>query len=416
MLVSQPPSLTMDPRRYDFARNPMLVYWEMTQACMLACRHCRAEAMPRPHPLELTPIESMGLLCQIAAFGDPLPHLILTGGDPLSRKDLFPVIDQARALGLEVSITPSATPALTLEALDRLRSHGIQSLGLSLDGSSAARHDDVRAVPGCFDRTIEIAREAGRLGLPIQINTLVAQETADDLPAIYELLKTFPVMRWSLFFLISVGRGRALQEVSPHRAEEIMNWILDLVPQAPFAVKTTEAPSYRRLALNRMHSAGKSITEIRGSSVYRGFQIRDGNGIVFVSSQGEIYPSGFLPLSGGNVRTHSLVDVYRQAPLFQALHTPQHFRGRCGECEFSCICGGSRARAFAHTGDALGSDPLCLYEPTKVEMATGSGTTIALPDTSRARKTPKPSGRHHDSSHLLVFPSPGGSGSKVWSK
>jgi radical SAM protein len=365
MLTPQPPSLTMDPRRYDFARNPMLVYWEMTQACMLACRHCRAEAMPYPHPMELTPIESMGLLGQIAAFGDPLPHLILTGGDPLGRKDLFQVIDDARALGLDVSITPSATPALTAEKLKQLTVHGIQSLGLSLDGSTAARHDDVRAVPGCFDRTIDIAREAGRLGLPIQINTLVAQETADDLPAIYELLRTFPVMRWSLFFLISVGRGRALQEVSPGHAEEIMNWVLDLVPQAPFAVKTTEAPSYRRLALNRMHGSGKTAAEIRGSSVYRGFQIRDGHGIVFVSNQGDIYPSGFLPLSGGNVRTDSLVNVYREAPLFRALHSPQHFRGKCGECEFSCVCGGSRARAFAHTGDALGSDPLCLYQQSK---------------------------------------------------
>jgi AdoMet-dependent heme synthase len=416
MLVSQSPSLTMDPRRYDFARNPMLVYWEMTQACMLACRHCRAEAMASPHPLELTPIESMGLLCQITRFGDPLPHLILTGGDPLSRKDLFPMIDEARALGLDVSITPSATPALTGEVLDRLRSHGIQSLGLSLDGSSAARHDDVRAVPGCFDRTIGIAREAGRLGLPIQINTLVAQETADDLPAIYELLKTFPVMRWSLFFLISVGRGRALQEVSPHRAEEIMNWVLDLVPRAPFAVKTTEAPSYRRLALNRMHGDGKTAAEIKGSSVYRGFQIRDGHGIVFVSSQGDIYPSGFLPLSGGNVRTHSLVDVYRQAPLFQAMHSPQHFRGKCGECDFSCVCGGSRARAFAHTGDPLGSDPLCLYQPVRVGAATDSGITIAFPSPGRARKIPNASARLHDSSHLLTLPTPGGSGSKVWSK
>lgn len=236
MVIPHSPSATMNSKRYDFARNPMLVYWEMTQACMLACRHCRAEAMPSPHPLELTPIESMGLLCQIAAFGDPLPHLILTGGDPLGRKDLLRVIDDARALGLQVSITPSATPALTAEALNRLQSHGIQSLGLSLDGSSAARHDAVRAVPGCFERTIEVAREAGRLGLPIQINTLVARETADDLPAIYELLKTFPVMRWSLFFLISVGRGKALQEVSPARGEEIMNWVLDLVPEAPFAV------------------------------------------------------------------------------------------------------------------------------------------------------------------------------------
>jgi radical SAM protein len=358
----QSPSVTMDPRRYDFTQNPMLVYWEMTQACMLACRHCRAEAMPTPHPRELTPAESMGLLRQIAAFGDPLPHLILTGGDPLNRKDLFQVIDDARAWGLEVSITPSATPALTPQVLGLLQSHGIQSLGLSLDGSNAVRHDAVRAIPGCFDRTIDVAREAGRLGLPIQVNTLVAQETADDLPAIYELLKTFPVMRWSLFFLISVGRGRALQEVSPEQGEEIMNWVLDLVPGAPFAVKTTEAPSYRRLALKRMRVSG-STTDQTQRAVYRGFQIRDGHGIVFVSHQGGIYPSGFLPLCCGNVRTISLVDVYRQAPLFQALHSPEQFRGKCGECEFSYVCGGSRARAFAHTGNALESDPLCLYQP-----------------------------------------------------
>jgi radical SAM protein len=357
----QSSSAAMNPRRYDFTRNPMLVYWEMTQACMLACRHCRAEAMPSPHPLELTPIESMGLLSQIAAFGDPLPHLILTGGDPLSRNDLLRVIDEARALGLQVSITPSATPALTADALEQLQSHGIQSLGLSLDGSNADRHDAIRAVPGCFDRTMEVAREAGRLGLPIQVNTLVAQETADDLPEIYQLLKTFPVMRWSLFFLISVGRGRALQEVWPERAEEIMNWVLDLVPEAPFAVKTTEAPSYRRLALSRMRTSGRTAAEIRTSSVYQGFQIRDGHGIVFVSSQGDIYPSGFLPLRCGNVRTDSLLDVYRHSPLFQALHSPERFRGRCGECEFSYVCGGSRARAFARTGDALESDPLCLY-------------------------------------------------------
>ncbi|MGA8313885.1 MAG: TIGR04053 family radical SAM/SPASM domain-containing protein [Terriglobales bacterium] len=362
MVTLQSPSATMNPRRYDFTRNPMLVYWEMTQACMLACRHCRAEAMPSAHPLELTPVESLGLLSQITKFGDPLPHLILTGGDPLSRKDLFRVIDTARMLGLQVSITPSATPALTADALGLLQSHGIQSLGLSLDGSNAARHDAIRAVPGCFDRTLDVAAEAGRLGLPVQINTLVAQETADNLPAIYELLKTFPVMRWSLFFLISMGRGRTLQEVSPQHAEEIMNWVLDLVPEAPFAVKTTEAPSYRRLALNRMRTCGKTAAEIRQSSVYQGFQIRDGHGIVFVSSQGDIYPSGFLPVRCGNVRTNSLVDVYRQSPLFQALHSPEQFRGRCGECEFSYVCGGSRARAFAHTGDALESDPLCLYQ------------------------------------------------------
>jgi AdoMet-dependent heme synthase len=287
----------------------------------------------------------------------------LTGGDPLSRKDIFELIDYAREIGLEVSITPSATPELTNDAISRLKDHGIQSLGLSLDGSCAARHDAIRAVPGTFERTMAAARHAGKLGLPIQINTLVAEETADDLPAIYNLLLTsFPVMRWSLFFLISVGRGKALNEVTPIEGEGIMQWVFELSSQAPFAIKTTEAPSYRRIAVEKMKSSGVAAGEMKSSSVYKGFQIRDGHGIVFVSNLGEIYPSGFLPLGCGNVRNESLVDVYRDSEIFRALHDPDQFHGKCGECEYSHICGGSRARAFAYTGDALGSDPFCPYE------------------------------------------------------
>jgi radical SAM protein len=341
----------------------MLVYWEMTQACGLACKHCRAAAMPYANPLELTTTESMSFLEQLVDFGDPLPHLILTGGDPLRRKDIYWLIDYARGLGLGVSITPSATPELTTDAINKLKEHGIQALGLSLDGSCGARHDAIRAVPGTFDRTREAARHAGRLGLPLQINTLVSEETAADLPAIYELLSTsFPVMRWSLFFLISVGRGKALNEVSPEQGERIMNWVLDLVPQAPFAIKTTEAPSYRRIAIQRMR--GMTSSELKRTSVYRGFQIRDGHGIVFVSHMGEIYPSGFLPLSCGSVRSGSLVDTYRNSETFRALHTPDRFHGKCGACEYNHVCGGSRARAFAHTGDALGSDPFCPFQPS----------------------------------------------------
>ena len=242
---------------HDFSKNPLLVYWEMTQACGLACKHCRAEAMPKAHPLELNTEESKRFLKQLVEFGKPLPHLILTGGDPLSRKDIFPLIDFANGLGLEVSITPSATSELTNEAIGKLQAHGIQSMGLSLDGSCAAKHDNIRAVPGTFERTMEAARHCGRLGIPIQVNTLVAEETADDLPAIYELLRTsFPVMRWSLFMLISVGRGKALNEVSPEEGERIMRWVFDLSMHSPFQVKTTEAPSYRRIAIDKMRSAG----------------------------------------------------------------------------------------------------------------------------------------------------------------
>ncbi|MBS1853211.1 MAG: TIGR04053 family radical SAM/SPASM domain-containing protein [Acidobacteria bacterium] len=349
--------------KYDFSRNPMIVYWEMTNACGLACKHCRAEASPFPHPLELKCRESKQLLRQVAEFGDPLPHVILTGGDPLTRSDIFDLLDYGRNLGIEMSITPSATPTLTEEALVNLKMHGIQSLGLSIDGSCAERHDAIRAVPGCFARTLTAAHQAGQLSLPLQVNTLVAEETADDLPAIYELLTHFPVMRWSLFFLISVGRGKALQEVSPERGEEIMNWVYDLAGKAPFAIKTTEAPSYRRIALKRMLDANVGAEVMKSSSVYRGFQIRDGHGIVFVSNQGEVFPSGFLPVSCGNVRNNSLVQIYRDSPLFRALHAPEKFQGKCGACELRYICGGSRARAFAHTGNPLESDPLCLYQP-----------------------------------------------------
>ncbi len=370
MPVSQPtpqPSPKTGRVARDFSRNPMLVYWEMTQACGLACRHCRAEAMANPSPLELSTAEGKSLLKQIKEFGTPLPHLILTGGDPLSRQDIYPLLDFAGELGLEVSITPSATAELTDDAIARLRRHGIQSLGLSLDGSSAEKHDAIRGIPGTFKRTVAAAKQAGQLGIPIQVNTLVSEETAADLPAVYELLRSsFPVMRWSLFFLISVGRGKALNEVSPAEGERIMEWVLELVPQAPFTVKTTEAPSYRRLAIAKMRAAGISYAEMKDTGVYQGFQIRDGHGIVFVSSQGEIFPSGFLPLSCGNVRTGSLVEIYRNSETFRSLHSPAQFHGKCGVCEYSYICGGSRARAYAHSGDALGADPFCPYEPVTV--------------------------------------------------
>jgi radical SAM protein len=354
---------------HDYSRNPMLVYWEMTQACPLACRHCRAEAVNSPHPDELNHAESMGLLQQIAAFAQPSPHLILTGGDPMRRADLYEVIDEARRLGITVSITPAATAELTNEALSKLKAHGIDSLGLSLDGSSADRHEAIRGVAGCFSWTLDAIHKAGKLGFPIQVNTLVSQETADDLPAIYELLKGYKIMRWSLFYLIAVGRGKELQPVTPQHGEDLMHWTCKLAQEAPFAIKTTEAPSYRRVALNHMREAGWAAAEIERSPVYRGFGIRDGHGIVFVSNQGDVFPAGFLPLACGNIRRDNLADIYRNSPTFRALHDPSLFHGKCGVCEYRTLCGGSRARAFAHTGDPLASDPFCAYEPRNASVS-----------------------------------------------
>src|SRR5215468_893560 len=299
--ITHPFSLSQRGSERNYDRNPLLVYWEMTRACVLACRHCRAEAMLCADPRQLTHLESVGLLYQILAFGDPLPHLILTGGDPLERADLYDLIDDARALGIAVSITPSATHWLTPRAIVRLKEHGIESIGLSLDGSNAEHHDGIRNVPGCFEATVQAAKAASLLGVPVQINTLVAEETADDLPAIYEVIKDLNIMRWSLLFLIAVGRGKTLNEVTPEEAEHLMEWIYDRSQKAPFAIKTTEAPSYRRVALNRMRK--KEVPLHLSQGLHRGFGIRDGNGIVFVSNTGDVYPAGFLPLSAGNIRT-----------------------------------------------------------------------------------------------------------------
>jgi AdoMet-dependent heme synthase len=347
----------------DYAQTPLNIYWEMTQSCSLACRHCRATAMPNPHPNEMTYEESIAFLHQIPEFGEPMPQLILTGGDPLNRPDLDLLIDEARKLGIGVSITPAATARLTRELLMRLKARGVDALGLSLDGSTAQKHDSIRGVPGTFDRTLLAMQWAKELEFPLQVNTLAAGETVDDIPAIYELLKQYDIARWSLFFLISVGRGKVLEPMEEAPGKKLMGWIYETARQAPFVVATTEAPSYRRFALEKMRSEGMTGEQIKRSGSYRSFGIRDGHGIVFVSNTGDICPAGFLPVVAGNVRTNRLADVYRNSKVFRELHNPTEFHGRCGYCEYHAICGGSRARAYAATGDALGEDPFCTYEP-----------------------------------------------------
>jgi MoaA/NifB/PqqE/SkfB family radical SAM enzyme len=256
-------------RPRDYSQTPLNVYWEVTQACALACRHCRAEAVPHHHPLELSHEEGVRLLRQIAEFGDPIPYLILTGGDPLEREDLYELIDEARAFGIGVSITPAATDALTRDTLVKLKDHGIEGLGLSLDGSTPDRHDSIRQVPGTFARTMRAMEWAKELGIPLQVNTLAAAQTADDIPAIYELLEPMAVARWSMFFLISVGRGKVLEPLEPEAAERLMAWIHDTSRRASFIVATTEAPSYRRVALERMREEGPSGEAVKQSGVYR---------------------------------------------------------------------------------------------------------------------------------------------------
>jgi radical SAM protein len=371
--------------RFVFAGAPLRVYWELTRACDLACRHCRAEAIPSRDPNELATREALRLLDELTEFGTPAPHVIFTGGDPLKRPDLLELVEHAVGAGLPVSVAPSATALLTRRTVLALKAAGVEAMSLSLDGSNGERHDGLRGVPGTFSRTVAAACDIADSGIPLQINTLVTAETVGDLPAIHRLVSFLGAQRWSLFFLISVGRGRLLSPVTPTECEALLHWVYDRSRRSAPVITTTEAPHYRRVGLERLKADWCSGEEIRRHPLRRGFGIRDGNGIMFISHTGEIQPSGFLPLVAGNVRKQSPVDVYQDAPLFGALRRTEGFRGKCGRCEFRAICGGSRARAYAATGDPLGSDPLCAYEPQVRGFPPHSG--MVAPHLSRERDT-----------------------------
>lgn len=354
--------------RWVYEERPLFVYWEATRACDLACVHCRAEAVPRRHPEELDTAEAKALLEQIAAFGGPRrPHLILTGGDPLNRPDLFALIRYGRSRQIPISVTPAGTPKLTDTIVARFKEADIVTLGLSLDGSNEERHDTFRGQAGSFTWTLHGIRAARDAGLPVQVNTMVTAETLDDIAAVYELLSELGIARWALFFLIATGRGQTLQSITPAQSERFLNWVGQIIPKAPFPIKTTEAHHYRRIVYTKMKSRGMPLSEIARRPVGRGFGVRDGNGIVFVSHKGEVFPSGFLPHSAGNVRDTDLADIYRHSELFTTLRDVEQLGGKCGVCEFRAICGGSRARAYAAAGDPLAADPLCPYQPRERE-------------------------------------------------
>ena len=341
--------------KYLFADAPSRVYWEITRACSLACLHCRAEAAPTAAPGQLDTAAGLKLLRQLAAV-TPKPHVVLTGGDPLERADLFELIAAGRELGLNMSVSPSGTPRLTEEAIDKFLISGLSAISLSLDGSTAARHDAIRGVPGCFERTLVAGRRAAEVGLAFQVNTLVSAETVDDLPAIDTLVRSIGSTRWSLFFLVSVGRGTVLTPISAQRTEELLVWFAERAKLPGPVLTTTEAPHFRRVVLEHRDPT-KAAPQGHGAGM------RDGNGVMFIGHDGEVNPSGFLPIVAGNVKMQDPITIYREAPIFRSLRAVDGFNGRCGHCEYRAVCGGSRARAYVASGDPLGEDPLCVYEP-----------------------------------------------------
>ena len=351
----------------DFAEAPFLVIWEVTRACALACVHCRADAIHRRDPHELTTVEGFRLIDQVRAFGPRPPLFVLTGGDPMLRPDLAELVRYASSVGLTVALTPSGTAAATHARLAELKDAGLSRVAVSLDGPTPETHDAFRRVKGSYAWTMRIIESVRELGLPVQINSTISRLTLPYLEAMAERVSEFEVTLWALFFLIQTGRGVGLDQISADDCERILNYLYDLSLTSPFGIKTTEAPHYHRIAWQREHeTAARPRT---AQSVYRRRQLRapravtDGNGFVFIDHLGNICPSGFLPVQCANVRSAQLADVYRTNDVFIRLRDSEALMGKCGRCRFRTMCGGSRARAFASTGAMLASDPLCSYEP-----------------------------------------------------
>jgi radical SAM protein len=346
----------------NFDQAPMLVIWEVTQACDLACVHCRASAQPERNPAELTTEQGYRLLDEIRSFGEPL--MVFTGGDPLKRPDLYDLIRYSVKIGLRTNVTPSATPLLTAEAIEGFRAAGIARMAISLDGPDAATHDEFRGIPGTFDRAMFALRHARDIGLDTQLQTTVTRRNMARLAEVAEIAKEVRTRMWSLFFLIVTGRAEEGDDLVAPEYEQVFEFMYELSKTAPFGVKTTEAMHYRRYVAQRI-KAEHGVTENPNAKgvAWRTAGVSDGKGFVFVSHTGEIFPSGFFPVSGGNVLEDSLTDVYRNSDLFLALRDTSQRHGKCGICEYRNICGGSRSRAYALTGDFLAEDPRCVYQP-----------------------------------------------------
>ena len=354
----------------NFDQSPMLVIWEVTQACDLACVHCRASAQSERNPLELTTVQGYRLLDEIRSFGEPL--MVFTGGDPLKRPDLLDLIRYAVKIGLRTNVTPSATPLLTAEAIDGFKAAGVARMAISLDGPDAASHDDFRGIPGTFGRAMSALRHARDIGLDTQLQTTVTRRNMGRLAEMAELAKEVRTRMWSLFFLIVTGRALENDDLQAAEYEKVFEFMYELSKTAPFGVKTTEAMHYRRYIAQRMKAEhGAAENENAKGVAFRTAGVSDGKGFVFVSHLGEIYPSGFLPVSGGNVLRDSLMYVYRNSPLFKSLRDTGQREGKCGVCEYRNVCGGSRSRAYASTGNYLGEDPNCVYQPHLADAIAG---------------------------------------------
>ncbi len=342
-----------------FDDKPFIAIWETTQACDLVCKHCRAEARPERDDGELSTEEGRDLLASFARAEVPL--VILTGGDPAKRPDLVELVRYGSSLGLSMGLTPSATPLVTIELLQKLKDAGLKRLAMSIDGLASESHDRFRGREGSFRRTLEILQAARRLGVPTQVNTTLHAGTIDRLEPMSVFLRNLGIDLWSVFTLVPTGRASESLMPDADAIEAAYKQLVRLSKRVPFAIKTTAGPHYRRIALQEKKATGSDV--VVGARGRQAMWVNEGRGFLFVSHRGDVYPSGFLPLACGNVRRTDPITIYRQHPTFRLLRDSDSLKGKCRSCSFRMVCGGARARAHAMTGDLMESDPLCTYLP-----------------------------------------------------
>ena len=345
---------------FDFNDHPFIVIWESTRACGLACRHCRATAVQDRHPLELNTRDALALLDQVAEANPTL--FVITGGDPVRRPDLKELIAYGSGRGLRIGLSPSATPELVEQDFAELKRLGVARMSLSLDGSCRETHDTFRGVVGTWDLTMKAIKKAEEAGLPIQINTTFTRQNLHEFDAFVDLLAVIKPVLWSVFQLVPTGRGKSDDMLSAEEMENLFLRLHELSARAPYDIKTTEGHHYRRVVVQQSRST--KALQLRAP-----LGVNDGKGFVFISHLGEIFPSGFLPLHTGNVRQSNLLEVYRTHPVFKQLRDASALQGKCGRCSFRTLCGGSRARAYATTGNYLAEEPLCVYQPPQAAEA-----------------------------------------------
>jgi radical SAM protein with 4Fe4S-binding SPASM domain len=333
---------------------PRVIAWESTRACNFACVHCRAQAQKEADPKQLTTQEALGLVDQIAEFARPV--FIISGGDPLQRKDIFEVASHASSRGLRVVMSPSGSN-LTKDAFERMKASGVRMISLSLDGSTPEIHDNFRQVPGAFELAMKNMGLARQKAFPFRVNTTVTQHNLSDIFNIQKVAAEAGAGEWDVFMLVPTGRGKVKMEITPDQYEETTQSIYKASLTSQIPIKMTCAPQYTRVIAQQQKKSGQAHAGGRGCMA--------GNGFCFVSHIGEVYGCGFLPVPAGDIRQQRLKQIYQQSSLFVQLRNHESLKGKCGRCEYQVVCGGCRARALSIHNNYLEEEPYCIYKPKK---------------------------------------------------